>query len=84
MKTWLRQADADLKAGQSRSNDALECHRRYWLQQACEKGIKALGIILWKGNLDDTDFRKEFLHRHSPLKSLLDSKNLPKTRWTSD
>ena len=47
LKAWLRQARADLEAGKLEA--APECHRRYWLQQACEKGIKALGQILWNG-----------------------------------
>jgi len=39
--------------------------------RACEKGIKALGQILWKGSpADDGRFRQHFLHRHSPLKQL--------------
>ena len=44
LKAWLRQARADLNAGRSQGGD--ECHRRYWLQQASEKGIKALGLCL--------------------------------------
>jgi hypothetical protein len=72
IKSWLRQADEDLKAGQAIRGDVSECHRRYWLQQACEKGIKALGIILWKDNIDDEIFKHNFLHKHSPLKNLLE------------
>jgi hypothetical protein len=69
LKAWIRQARADLDAG--RREGEVECHRRYWLQQACEKGIKALGQILWKGSAaDDGRFRQHFLHRHSPLKQL--------------
>jgi hypothetical protein len=69
LKAWLRQARADLEAG--RANAGLECHRRYWLQQACEKGIKALGIVLWCGPTDDEGrFRRHFLYQHSPLKQL--------------
>jgi hypothetical protein len=78
IKSWLRQADEDLKAGQAAAGDASECHRRYWLQQACEKGIKALGIILWPNSIDDGNFKNNFLHKHSPLKSL--SENLKKDK----
>jgi hypothetical protein len=69
LKAWLRQARADLDAGTL--DAAQECHRRYWLQQACEKGIKALGQILWNGPpSEDGRFRQHFLHKHSPLKQL--------------
>ena len=57
-----------------------ECHRRYWLQQACEKGIKALGLILWRGPASDEGvFRASFLHKHSPLKQLKSDPLLPKS-----
>jgi hypothetical protein len=69
LKAWLRQARADLNAG--RGGGGEECHRRYWLQQACEKGIKALGLVLWNGPPEsDGVFRDRFLHKHSPLKQL--------------
>ena len=69
LKAWLRQARADLEAG--RGEGGQECHRRYWLQQACEKGIKALGVVMWNGpRADDGAFRGHFLHKHSPLKQL--------------
>ena len=69
LKAWLRQARADLEAGQGSAGE--ECHRRYWLQQACEKAIKALGLVLWRGpTSDDGVFRRHFLHKHSPLKQL--------------
>ncbi|MEO7033614.1 MAG: hypothetical protein ABI548_07045 [Polyangiaceae bacterium] len=82
LKAWLRQARADLEAGKSAGEE--ECHRRYWLQQACEKGIKALGLVLWKGPAsDDGVFRGNFLHKHSPLKQLeaelKDNPSLPKS-----
>ncbi len=71
LKAWIRQARADWEAGRATSGS--ECHRRYWLQQACEKGIKALGIVLWNGPAaDDGRFRHHFLHQHSPLKELAD------------
>lgn len=66
---WLRQAAADLDAG--RSTQGEECHRRYWLQQACEKGIKALGLILWRGGpANERLFTRHFLHDHSPLQKV--------------
>jgi len=69
LKAWLRQAHADLQAG--RSEGSAECHRRYWLQQACEKSIKALGMMLWNGPAADEGlFRAHFLHSHSPLQRL--------------
>lgn len=68
LEAWIRQARSDLEA--SRAGGA-ECHRRYWLQQACEKGIKALGLILWRPDPQlDGQFRAHFLHRHSPLAQL--------------
>lgn len=43
----------------------------YWLQQACEKGIKALGIVIWRPEAPlDGLFRKHFLHKHSPIAQL--------------
>jgi hypothetical protein len=84
LKAWLRQARADLDAGRSQGGD--ECHRRYWLQQASEKGIKALGLAMWNGpTADEGVFRAFFLHKHSPLKQLAAEagKNplLPKSLW---
>ena len=78
LKAWLRQARADLEAG--RGDAVEECHRRDWLQQACEKGIKTLGLILWRGPASDEDIlRRHFLHRHSPLKQL--GTELNTSRW---
>ncbi len=82
LKAWLRQARADLEA--ARGNGGEECHRRYWIQQACEKGIKALGLVLWNGPpAHDGVFRGYFLHKHSPLKELATELNkdlaLPKS-----
>src|SRR5258708_32602576 len=69
LRAWLRQARADLSAGQM--HGVASCHRRYWLQQACEKGVKALGLILWRGHAtEEGQFRHYFLGRHSPLKYL--------------
>jgi hypothetical protein len=81
LRAWLRQARADLDAG--RADGGSECHRRYWLQQACEKSIKALGMVLWNGPQEhESAFRSLFLHRHSPLsdleKGLADVPDVPK------
>jgi hypothetical protein len=68
LKAWLRQAKSDLDASRAGGS---ECHRRYWLQQACEKGIKSLGLVLWSGaSGEEGFFRSHFLHKHSPLKQL--------------
>ena len=77
----LRQASADLRAGGAQNADTAECHRRYWLQQACEKGIKALGTLIWNGpDQDESLFRKLFLHQHSPLANLtLEAGKAPKS-----
>ncbi|WP_437877944.1 hypothetical protein [Sorangium sp. So ce513] len=77
---WLRQAKADLQAGRTQSDDVSEDHRRYWLQQCCEKALKALGLLLWRGPAsDDGMFRAHFLHKHSPLKELQQAAALPKS-----
>ncbi|MBX3181657.1 MAG: hypothetical protein KIT72_12680 [Polyangiaceae bacterium] len=76
LKAWLRQARADLEA--SRQTVLAECHRRYLLQQAYEKGVKALGLRLWRGSLADADFRRLFLHRHDPLSRLQAEADLAK------
>lgn len=48
-------------------NALVECHRRYLLQQAYEKGMKALGLVLWDERTPDiTSFNRFFLHRHDP------------------
>jgi hypothetical protein len=66
LKAWLRQARADWHAGQAPG--VAPCHRRYWLQQAGEKSIKALGLTLrgTRGH-NEGEFRHHFLGRHSPL-----------------
>lgn len=80
LRAWLRQADSDLAAARAEAGGSAECHRRYWLQQACEKGIKALGIILWAERpADDGRFRADFLHRHSPLRNLKTVPGIPKS-----
>lgn len=79
LEAWLAQAEADCAAGRAGGDGISECHRRYWLQQACEKGIKALGLLLWEGPpADEGAFRSEFLYKHSPLKNL-QGPGLPKS-----
>jgi hypothetical protein len=80
LRAWLRQANSDLAAARADADGVAECHRRYWLQQACEKGIKALGIVLWAGRpSDDGRFRAAFLHRHSPLRNLKTVPDIPRS-----
>jgi len=80
VRAWLRQANCDLVAAEVAEEGILECHQRYWLQQACEKGIKALGVLLWRGPVaSDGRFRGDFLHKHSPLKHLQETPGIPKS-----
>lgn len=83
LKAWLRQARADLNACIGAGQDALaECHRRYLLQQACEKGMKALGLVLWDERAADVaTFNRFFLHRHDPLSRLRAQEGLPRSLW---
>ena len=79
-RAWVQQARADLDAALSTGAGARECHRRYWLQQACEKGIKALGLVLWSGDAgDEGQLRAMFLLRHDPLKRLQGEPELPRS-----
>src|SRR3954464_13915236 len=69
-----------MRAGQADDVLVAESHRRYWLQQACEKGIKALGLVLWHGPAsDEGTLRSQFLHKHSPLQSLAQQPGLPQS-----
>jgi hypothetical protein len=67
---WLQQAKADEAA--SRAKGALaECHRRYLLQQAYEKAVKALALAcLTKKQRTNKRFASAlgdcFLHHHTP------------------
>ncbi len=83
LKAWLRQARADLDACVGAGSSALtECHRRYLLQQACEKGVKALGLVLWgEQTTDVASFHRFFLHRHDPLSRLGEQEGLPRSLW---
>ena len=79
---WLRQARADLDAGVTGAETLAECHRRYLLQQACEKGTKALGLVLWdERTADASSFNRFFLHRHDPLTRLREQSDLPRSLW---
>lgn len=82
VKAWLRQARADLEAAEQPLGGMKDCHRRYWLQQANEKCIKALGLIAWQGpSADEAAFKTRFLNKHSPLKNLKEEAGLPKSLW---
>lgn len=82
VKAWLRQARADLEAAEQPLGGMKDCHRRYWLQQANEKCIKALGLIAWQGPpADEAAFKIRFLNKHSPLKNLKEEAGLPKSLW---
>jgi hypothetical protein len=77
---WLRQARADLDACVKGREVLAECHRRYLLQQACEKGVKALGLVLWdERTADVATFARFFLHRHDPLTRLRVQPELPRS-----
>ncbi|MBN1606604.1 MAG: hypothetical protein JW940_08210 [Polyangiaceae bacterium] len=79
---WVRQARADLDASISRGSGVAECRRRYLLQQACEKGMKALGLVLWdERTADVASFGRFFLHRHDPLSRLRTQPDLPRSLW---
>jgi hypothetical protein len=83
LRAWLHQARADHDAASGAAAGSKPCHRRYWYQQACKKGIKALGLVLWSGAPEDEgQFRQLFLHRHDPLKRLQGEPNLPRSLWS--
>jgi hypothetical protein len=68
---WLEQAKADAAASKVKTGLA-ECHRRYLLQQAYEKGVKALGLAcLTRDQLAKGQFASAlgdcFLHHHTPM-----------------
>ena len=68
---WLRQAKADAAASRVKGQLA-ECHRRYLLQQAYEKGVKALALAcLTKKQGNKKQFASAlgdcFLHHHTPF-----------------
>lgn len=67
---WLKQAKSDRTA--SGLVDLPECHRRYLLQQAYEKSVKALGLaLLPRKSAKDKRVRAAlgdcFLHHHTPM-----------------
>lgn len=75
LKVWLRQAKADLDAADVPG--VQPCHQRYWLQQGCEKTIKALGLHRWRDAANDRALNSYFLNKHSPFKNLRDEANEP-------
>ncbi len=73
---WLEQAKSDEKA--SAAKQLNECHRRYFMQQAYEKSVKALGLaILTRNQKSDKPFASVlgdyFLNHHTPLTVLSES-----------
>jgi hypothetical protein len=75
-KVWLKQAKADLLAALGAPAKP-ECHRRYWLQQAYEKALKSLALIMYSGQPSDPEFLTHFLN-HSPLEALEQANKLSK------
>lgn len=74
VKAWVEQADADLLAARAESSDLRECHRRYWIQQAYEKAIKAYALMHWNGTAQEqSQFERLFLLQHSPLKTVAET-----------
>ncbi len=81
---WIDQATADLQAAESEHEGIRECHRRYWLQQAYEKGIKAYGIALWNpagATPEEQQQWGKFCFAHSPLSQLDEFTLPPKKIW---
>jgi len=71
VRTWIEQAEADLRASRATAPELAECHRRYWVQQSYEKAIKAYALMRWAGAAaDEPEFTRMFLLRHSPLKTI--------------
>lgn len=71
VKTWVEQAEADLRASRATHESLGECHCRYWIQQSYEKAIKAYAIMRWSGTAaDDVEFTRLFLLQHSPLRTI--------------
>lgn len=69
VRAWLEQAEADLQASRAEGDGTKDCHRRYWIQQAYEKTIKAYALMRWQGNAEEeAEFNRLFLLQHSPLK----------------
>lgn len=69
-KLWLQQAKADRDA--SKATKIADCHKRYLLQQAYEKGIKALGLACMnehqeKNKKITSALGDYFLHHHTPM-----------------
>lgn len=71
VEAWIEQAEDDLEAARVDAAGLSECHRRYWIQQAYEKAIKAYALMRWKGaSQDEAEFAQKFLLQHSPVQNL--------------
>lgn len=68
---WLEQAKADLQAASVLVDENTESHRRYWLQQAYEKAVKAFGLSLLESPSEEhrAELRGGFLRHHDPVRS---------------
>jgi HEPN domain-containing protein len=68
-KCLLRQANYDLVAAQAGAAEIRENHRRFWLQQAYEKALKAWAILDFRSRdaSEAMAFEKVYLLGHSPL-----------------
>jgi hypothetical protein len=69
-KLWFQQARADRDA--SKAAKISDCHKRYLLQQAYEKAIKALGLACMnehqaKDKKIASALGDYFLHHHTPM-----------------
>lgn len=72
VRKWIEQAEADLKASRVTDESLGECHRRYWIQQSCEKAIKAYAMMRWTGSAaEEAEFSRLVLLQHSPLKNVI-------------
>jgi HEPN domain-containing protein len=69
VECWLLQAEADFQAAKATAEGILECHKRYWFQQSCEKAIKAYGLLRFDpaSAADEKAFVLSFLRHHAPF-----------------
>jgi hypothetical protein len=74
VRTWIQQAEADLRAARVDASDLRPCHQRYWLQQSYEKAIKAYALMRWNGDVNqEPQFNRLFLLQHSPIKTVTET-----------
>lgn len=80
VRAWLEQARADLLAASVMVDENTESHRRYWLQQAYEKAVKAFGLSLLESPTaaERAELRKAFLGHHDPVQSI--EKHAPESK----